>query len=212
MLNRLKILGFLAAMVVLPSLITTSAHSEVRINGQNFPDGCREITKIVDGVQMWGVDCPTEVNNPIFEQSKRFNPPLFGGFPSDHSVKRQPKFQSFARCDSALEDINDTLGEVLSWFHNVIYGPPSARVLTSEAALSVNDRLRSYIINIMNQGESIYRNRKRGEDGAGKCAKFIELYHENLKYVFALLKSEATKGNRDIIGTGLNHYQSQYNN
>lgn len=212
MSNRLKILGFFAAIVVLPSFIATSAHSEVRIHGQNFPDGCREITRIVDEVRMWGVDCPTELNNPRIERSKAFRPPLFGGFPSDSSVKRQPAFQSFARCDAALDGINNTLGDVMGWFHEVINGPPSSRVLTAEAALSVNDRLRSYIMNIMDHGESIYRNRKRGEDGAGKCAEFIKVYHDNLKYVFALVKSEAAKGNRDLIGTGLNPYQSQYNN
>ncbi len=212
MFNSLKFLGFFAAVVILPNLIATSIHAEVRINGQNFPDGCREIRRLVDGVERWGVDCPVQENNFRIERSKLFKPSLFGGFPSDSSVKRQPEFQTFAKCDAALDGINNTLGDVMSWFHQVIYGPPSARVLTAEAAMSVNDRLRSYIIVIMDRGESIYRNRKRGEDGAGKCAEFIKPYHENLKYVFALVKSEAAKGNRDLIDTGLNPHQSQYNN
>ncbi len=212
MLNSLKFLGYFTAIVILPILISTSTHSEVRINGQNFPDGCREIRRLVDEVERWGVDCPVQENNSQIERSKVFKPSLFGGFPSDSSVKRQPEFQTFAKCDAALDDINNTLGDVMSWFHQVIYGPPLARVLTAEAALSVNDRLRSYIIVIMERGESIYRNRKRGEDGAGKCAEFIKPYHENLKYVFALVKSEAAKGNRDLTGTGLNAFQSQYNN
>jgi len=64
----------------------------------------------------------------------------------------------------------------------------------------------------MTRGESIYRHRKRGQDADSICSTYIDNAHVELKRVITLLRSEAAKGNRDLIGTGLNPRESQYNN
>lgn len=209
MKNTLKLLGLSVAAITFLSI--SGGRADVRIHGQNFPDGCREITRTINGTQMWGVDCPIRDIDPRIERGKRVDPPSFGGFPSNNSVKRQPEFQRNVRCKASIHTFMNHLGSTVNRLTYDLNGPPRVRRFTSEAARGTRNRLRSWGMGIMDRGNSIYRNRRAGEDGDGLCAIYMGKAQQELTRVINLLKTEAAKGNRDLTGTGLNSFPSVYN-
>ena len=104
------------------------------------------------------------------------------------------------------------LASFLNWLRSSEYSAPEDRELTAMASHQLHQNIRSWGMGIKDRGLSIYRHRKRGEDGDRMFADFIREGHEELTRVVALARFEASKGNRDLDGTGLNPRPSEYNN
>ena len=212
--NLLKSLMVMTAVVAFSG--TSATQASVIIDGQEFPDGCKRIEKEVNGLQTWGISCPKGADRRQYEayieRQKHRQAPSFGGWASGDDVKRQAPIQQYVKCKAATREFHETLAINLEWFHQTLYGPAHKRVFTARAITSVRDRLRSWGMGVMERGKSIFRHRKRGEDGDGLCTTYIENAHIELNRVVTLLRREAAKGNRDLIGTGLNPHESQYNN
>ena len=209
MKNSASIIVMAAVSVIV--LTATEATAASWIDGYKYPDGCQKVVKVIDGVSFSGIQCPQEGKNAYIERAKRVEPTSFGGFASTN-VAPQPLPQSPVRCQAAEKRMNERLGHFLNWIRVIKYGLPEQRVLTTSAAHAVGRRLRSWSMRVMDHGLSVFRHRRRGEDGDSLCAVYIDKGNVELARVITLVKSEAAKGNRDLADTGLNPYQSVYNN
>lgn len=209
MKNSASIIALATASVLF--LSTTESLAATWIDGYKYPDGCQKVARLVDGVRYMGIQCPRSGVDTRVERAKRADPPSFGGF-SSSNVKPQPLPQLPVRCQAAETRMGKNLAHFLNWIRVIKYGMPEQRVLTTTAAHVIGKRLRSWSMRVMDHGLSIFRHRRRGEDGDGLCEAYIDKGNVELTRVITLIKAEAARGNRDLTDTGLNPHESVYNN
>lgn len=184
------------------------SHSATWIQGHKYPDGCREYTLATDE---WGVRCPSMTSNPQNNYWSKRKVEKLPGHASIVEVAPEPKFQEPIRCRAAVKRMEVTSGILWKWFNIAKYGTPDERVLTGPVAKEVYDRLRAYIMLAIEAGENKYRFGTRYEDRDGACATYIDASRQELLRVFRIVQVEAAKGNRDLLGTGLNPRPSKFN-
>jgi len=189
-------------------LCSAQADAAIWIRGHKYPDGCKEYT-LATGE--WGVQCPSMDSNPqnTYWSSRTVN--QLPGHASTVEITPEPMFQEPDQCRAATKRMETVSGIIWEWFNTAKYGTPDERVLTGPVAKEVGERLRTYIIRSIETGRKKYRFGKRHEDRDGACATHIDASRQELLRVFNIVKAEAAKGNRDLIGTGLNPRPSQFN-
>ena len=189
-------------------LWSVQANAATWINGHKYPDGCKEYT-LATGE--WGVQCPSMDSNPqnTYWSSRTVN--QLPGHASTVEITPEPKFQEPDQCRAATKRMEIVSGIIWEWFNTAKYGTPDERVLTGPVAKEVGERFRTYIIRSIETGRKKYRFGTRYEDRDGACATYIDASRQELLRVFHIVQAEAAKGNRDLIGTGLNSRPSQFN-
>ena len=178
------------------------------IRGHEYPNGCKEYT-LATGE--WGVRCPPMNSNPQNKYWSNRKVETLPGHASIVEVAPEPKFQNPIKCRSAKKRMEATFGILWKWFNVVRYGTPNERVLTGPVAKEVYERLRTYILLAIEAGDNKYRFGTRYEDRDGACATHIDASRQEVLRVFRIVQAEAAKGNRDLLGTGLNSRPSQFN-
>lgn len=189
--------------------LPTASKADVFINGTKYRDGCY-------GYNMpggrFGIKCPVERRDPKADFHRNMRIPSYGGHASTFQRTRQDRgFQSFNECQSHIARFSVEVSDFNSQMGVILRGRPEQRVLTYRAAKWVKERLRSHGMNVIQIAEDKYRFRKRGEDGSN-CIAALEEGRKEFRRVVRLIRSEAAKGNRDLVGTGLNPHVSLYNN
>lgn len=187
---------------------SAQADASTWINGFKYPDGCKEY-RLETGV--WGVKCPSMNSNPQNKYWSNREVKQLPGHASRVEIAPEPKFQKPVRCKAAAKQMESTYGNVYNWFRRVRYGTINDRVLTGPVAKEVYEQLRSYTMQAIDTGQNKYRFGTRYEDRDGACADHIEDSRHELLRIFNIVKAEAAKGNRDLIGTGLNPRPSKFN-
>lgn len=197
-----------AVAVFLVLFYIAEAHSATWIQGHKYPDGCKEYT-LATGE--WGVQCLSMDSNPQNSYWSKRKVGRLPGHASTVEIAPEPKFQEPDQCLDAVKRMEITSGVVWEWFNTAKYGTPDERVLTGPVAKEVGERLRTYIIRSIETGRNKYRFGTRYEDRDGACATYIDASRQELLRVFNIVRAEAAKGNRDLIGTGLNPRPSKFN-
>ncbi len=184
------------------------AHSATWIQGHKYPDGCREYT-LATGE--WGIQCPSMDSNPQNKYWSTRKVEKLPGHASIVEVAPEPKFQEPDQCLEASRRMSLTSGTIGKWFNTTKFGTSDERVLTGPVADEVGEQLRTYMMLAIEAGQNKYRFGTRYEDRDGACAAHIEASRREVTRVFEIVKTEAAKGNRDLIGTGLNPRPSKFN-
>lgn len=195
-------------IVGLFALWSTQADAATWIRGYKYPDGCKEYT-LATGE--WGVRCPSMDSNPQNKYWSNRGIEQLPGHASAGRITPEPKFQEPDQCLEASRQMSLTSGTIFKWFRIAKFGTPDERVLTGPVADEVGQRLRTYMMLAIETGQNKYRFGTRYEDRDGICADYIETSRREVIRVFEIVKAEAAKGNRDLIGTGLNPRPSKFN-
>lgn len=178
------------------------------IRGHEYPNGCKEYTL---ATSEWGVKCPPMNSNPQNKYWSNRKVQILPGHASTVEIAPEPKFQEPIKCRAATKRMEATFGILWKWFKIVRYGTPDERVLTAPMAKEMYERLRTYILLAIETGDNKYRFGTRYEDRDGDCATYIDASRREVLRVFNIIKVEGARGNRDLIGTGLNPRPSQFN-
>ena len=203
---------FAAALLTIASVSESQATSSeyVWIEGYKYPGSCKKVVRTRNGRQEWGVFCPRVDYIPEIEDGKRKHAPSLGGFAS-RNVPRQPMPSSPEPCYAAIERFSKKAGAPIKWLRTAIYGHPKHRFFTQPAARYMHNKLESYSKRAIRDAENMYQWARRGENATALCVDFLNEATIEVERIHKLLVSEAAKGNRDLDGTGLNPYASDYN-
>ena len=195
------------------SVSVSPAHSDgsVWIEGYKYRAGCQKVVRTRNGQKEWGVFCPRIDHVPAIEKAKRKHAPSLGGFPSSPAVKRQPTSPDPTPCYEAADILATKSVEMRRWLRNAMYAAVHARFFTHRAAKHMHDLVQSYTSRAIRHAKNRYRYAKRGQDGTEFCVNYLKEAKAELDRIHNLLLNEADKGNRDLDGTGLNPFASQYN-
>ncbi|KKL76564.1 hypothetical protein LCGC14_2043640 [marine sediment metagenome] len=189
-------------------LCSAQADAATWIRGHKYPTGCKLYT-LASGE--WGVRCPSMNSNPQNNYWSNRKVEILPGHASIAEVAPEPKFQEPIKCRAAMKRMEATSGALWKWFNIVRYGTPDERELTGPVAKEMYERLRTYMLLAIETGDNKYRFGTRYEDRDGACANHINASRQEVLRVFNIVKAEGARGNRDLIGTGLNPRPSQFN-
>ncbi len=189
-------------------LWSAQANASTWINGLKYPDGCKKYTL---STGEWGVKCPSMDSNPQNNYWSNRDVQQLPGHASTVKITPEPKFQKSIRCESAIRQMQATYGSIFNWLHKVRYGTPDDRVLTGPVTKEIYEQWRSFAMHEIKAGRNKYRFGTRYEDRDGACADHVEKARQMLLNRFKMVKAEAAKGNRDLLGTGLNPRPSKFN-
>lgn len=191
-------------------VVGTSAFSQDVSTTPNFsmvPENCN-IYVMSKG---WGIKCPSKVNERIANNARNQALPILPGHDSNNNAYTPSTLGHPTKCVVAIENLVKRAGQFTSWLRRVRFGGEFYGRLTADAAYEVGELIHSYTIQVEREGKRKYNLSPRGGNGDALCTQHIEFGTSEIIRIAQIVIDEANKGNRDLSGTGLNPYASQYN-
>lgn len=117
-----------------------------------------------------------------------------------------PAFQAPIQCEKAQEEMSEQLGQIRNWFRPVMYGTSEERIILSNIAVQIHDKLLALGRHAIMAGRQKYRNHRiqtLEQNGDNLCYKYITDWRLEINRVFSIIIAEAEKGNRALEGIGI---------
>lgn len=174
------------------------------------PEHCTPYLK--DG--RWGFDCNSsaelahEEDHAKYRQSAPHE--LMPGHPSSPGDFVPSTAEDPHQCQEVIYEYTTLNSYTRTILDNIQRGRVK-RTLTATAAYHANNTLENYYKTAVETARRKYSWSERNSGGDAACTAHIRFAISEHRRVGGIINAEIDKGNRDLAGTGLNPYTSEYN-
>lgn len=183
------------------------------------PDGCM----LVNAKAGWEINCP-----PVKDEKRRAyvlkrKAPVLPGHASDLPPVKLPPVKNEgggvtsyelsdypSACRPARIAFADHGGMFIGFLRRE-RNSSAVDSLTNEAAYNVEQLVRYYMSIVDREATAKFRYSKRGGNGDAICTAHFDVGKAELVRIGQIIIDELNKGNRDLMGTGLNPYAHETN-